>query len=294
MKHEFWTIAYRKRQGNATLPDDRDTPFRVIPNNWRYWYADPHLICVDGKTWVFAEAYDRVLRRGVVSCCQLTENGATPWKVVLKQPWHLSYPHLLRKDGEIFMIPESYVAKEIAVFRAKHFPDQWEKVSVLQQGCESVDSTVFHFGGQRWLLTLTMDGGVDKLMLYPLTDEGISGEGLCVKTSDLNARPAGHLFRLGGKLVRPAQDCTASYGCALNLYEVKAVSENRFEEALLCKIYPGDLRSDLSHTAGGIHTYNFTEEYEVLDFKGYETDPLFWVMRPIWFIWRRVRKVFGK
>lgn len=293
MKHEFWTIAYRKRQGASTLLDDKETPFHVIPNNWRYWYADPHLICVQGATWVFAEAYDRILRRGVISCCRITENGATPWKVVLKQPYHLSYPHLLQKDGEIFMIPESYVANEIAVFRATHFPDQWEKVKVLKKGGEPVDSTVFHFGGKRWMLTMTMEGE-DRLMLYPLPDEGMSGEGFCARVSDAKVRPAGHLFRLGDRLIRPAQDCTESYGCALNLYEVNSVSENCFEETLISKIRPEELRSDLNRRPEGIHTYNFTDEYEVLDFKGYETDPLFWVMRPIWFIWRRIRKVINR
>ena len=293
MKHEFWTIAYRKRQGESTLLDDKKTPFQVIPNNWRYWYADPHLICVGGKTWVFAEAYDRVLRRGVISCCTITDTGATPWKVVLTQPYHLSYPHLLEKNGEIYMIPESYVANEIAVFRAKHFPDQWEKVTVLKQGGEPVDSTVFWFDGKQWLMTMTMAGGEDRLMLYPLTTEGLSGEGFCAKTSDPNVRPAGHLFRAGDKLIRPAQDCAESYGCALNLCEVTAVTKDCFEETLICKIKPEELQSDLRYVPQGIHTYNMTEEYEVIDLKGYETDPLFWIMRPVWFIWRRVREVFG-
>lgn len=293
MKHEFWTIAYRKRQGESTLLDDKKTPFQVIHNNWRYWYADPHLICVDGETWVFAEAYDRVLRRGVVSCCKIAEKGVTPWRVAMKQPYHLSYPHLLEKNGEIYMIPESYVADEIAVFRAKHFPDHWEKVAVLKQGGEPVDSTVFDFCGKRWMVTMTMDGGKDRLTLYPLTDNGISGEGYYAKVSDANARPAGHLFRVGDKLIRPAQDCTESYGCALNFYEVTAVTEEQFEETLICKIKPEELPSVLDYVPQGIHTYNMTEEYEVIDLKGYETDPLFWIMRPVWFIWRRVRKVFG-
>lgn len=291
MKHEFWTIAYRPRQGNSTLLDDRTTPFRVIPNNWRYWYADPHLIKVEGRTWVFAEAYDRVLRRGVVSCCEITEAGVTPWKVVLKQPYHLSYPHLLQKDGEIWMIPESYVANEIAVFRAKRFPEQWEKVKVLKQGGEPVDSTVFHSGGQRWLLTL--ECSEDKLMLYPLSDGGISGEGFCAKRADANARPAGYLFCRDGKLIRPAQDCTESYGCALNFYEVTAVAENEYAETLLAKLRPENIPCERSCALKGLHTYNMTEDYEVVDFKDYETDPLFWVMRPVWFIWRRVRKVLG-
>lgn len=293
MKHEFWTIAYRKRQGESTLLDDGQTPFQMIANNWRYWYADPHLICRDGKTWVFAEAYDRVLRRGVISCCTISENGATPWKVVLKQPYHLSYPHLVEKGGEIYMIPESYVANEIAVFRAKCFPDQWEKVAVLKQGGEPVDSTVFHFDGKRWLLTMTMAGGADRLMLYSLSDEGICHDGFCVKEADLNSRPAGYLFQSGGRWIRPAQDCTESYGCALNFYEVTHVSGNRYEERLIRKIMPEELKSDLNYVSKGLHTYNMTDEFEVIDFKGYEIDPLAYMMRPVWFIWRRVRKVFG-
>lgn len=275
------------------LLDDRDTPFRVIPNSWRYWYADPHLICRDGRTWVFAEAYDRVLRRGVISCCTIDKQGPTPWKVVLKQPCHLSYPHLLEKGGEIYMIPESYVANEVAVFRAKRFPDQWEKITILKQGGEPVDSTVFHFGGQRWMLTMTMAGGEDRLMLYPLTDNGISGDGYCAKVSDDNARPAGHLFRVGDKLIRPAQDCTESYGCALNFYEVTNVEDGCYEEILIRKLHPDEVRSDLNRPHQGLHTYNFTDSYEVIDIKGYEADPLRHVMRPVWFIWRRVRKVFG-
>lgn len=292
MKHEFWTIAYRKRQGDSTLLNDRQRPFRVIPNNWRYWYADPHLFRDGRDTWVFAEAYDRVLRRGVVSCCRITENGATPWRVVLKLPYHLSYPHILKQDGQIYMIPESYVADEIAVFRAKQFPEQWEKVGVLKKGGEPVDSTVFHFGNKRWMLT--MECVDDRLMLYPLGDDGITGEGHCVRKKDTNIRPAGHLFRVGDKLLRPAQDCTESYGCALNLYEVTDVTGDRLEEHLLCKIHPEEIRSDLGRKAEGIHTYNMTEEYEVLDLKGYEADPLFTIMRPVWFVWRRIRKVFDK
>ena len=31
---------------------------------------------------------------------------------------------------------------------------------------------------------------------------------------------------------------------------------------------------------------------EVIDLKEYETDPLFYIMRPIWFIWRRIKRLF--
>lgn len=100
-KFEFWTIAYRKR-GAKLLLEDSTAAFHIIKNTWRYWCADPHLFENEGRTYVFAELYDRVLRRGVIGCCEITDNGYTPWKIVLKMPWHLSYPHIFKKDGDIY------------------------------------------------------------------------------------------------------------------------------------------------------------------------------------------------
>ena len=62
-KFENWTVAYRRRNGNATLLEDIVSPFVCIPNTWRYWCADPHIFEENGKTYIFAELYDRVLRR---------------------------------------------------------------------------------------------------------------------------------------------------------------------------------------------------------------------------------------
>lgn len=291
MIHEFWTVAYRKREGNTTILDNRETPFHAIPNSWRYWYADPHFFKDENGTWIFAEACDLVLRRGVVSCCRIREDGSvTPWKVVLKLPYHLSYPHVFEKNGSVYMIPESYIADETALFETKDFPGHWEKTAVLRRGGSPVDSTVFSFGGKEWMFSMLLANGKEKLMLYPLEDGKAVGEGIYAQSDDLNARPAGKLFYVGDKLIRPAQDCTESYGCALNFYEVKEVSSNQYSETLIAKIHPKDVPSDLAWVPQGIHTYNLTDEYEVVDFKEYRKDPLFTIMRPVWGVWRRVKK----
>lgn len=153
-----------------------------------------------------------------------------------------------------------------------------------------MDSTVFKLGDRTWMLSLLENS---RLMLYSLTDQGLT-EVCSVKGNDSNNRPAGGLFYWNEKLIRPAQDCTRSYGCALNLYEVTAVGDDGYSEKLLKKISPDQIRSDLGRTANGIHTYNLNDDYEVIDLKGYETDPLFYIMRPVWFLWRRIRKVLGK
>ena len=293
-RFEKWAVAYRIRNGRQTLLDDRTSRFTSIPNTWRYWAGDPHAIEENGKTFVFAELYDRILRRGVIGCCELDAQGPTPWKIVLKQPFHLSYPHLLRQGEDIYMIPESYVGREIAVYKAVHFPERWEKVKVLKSEWVTVDSTVFGYDRRSWMLTLQFDKNHEKLVLFSVDHSGLSSNGLVVSVDDVNKRPAGYFFADGERLIRPAQDCSESYGCALNLYEVEQVSEEAYSEQLILKLRPEDIYTDLRGTPAGLHTYNTTEHYELIDLKEYETDYWFWVMRPVWFIWRRVKRVFGR
>ncbi|MBR4960855.1 MAG: hypothetical protein IKY52_08170 [Clostridia bacterium] len=288
-KFENWTIAYRRRSGNRTLPENTDAPFTCIPNTWRYWCADPHIITENGKTYIFAELYDRVLRRGVIGYCELRENGVTPWQIALKMPFHLSYPHLLRKDADIYMIPESYVADEIAVYKAVSFPDCWEKRMVLREHFCAVDSTILEWDRKAYMLTLKFTGDTERLVLFSMENEGWKKDGQTVVENDHQKRPGGHFFFHNGDYIRPAQDCSESYGCALNFYKVTSLDP--YTEELVAKIKPDMLRTDLGRIADGIHTYNRNEQYEVIDLKGYETDILFYIMRPVWFIWRRIRKL---
>lgn len=293
-RFEEWTIAYRSIDKAALLLDDRAREFHIIKNTWRYWCADPHLFEHDGRTYVFAELYDRVIRRGVIGCCEITENGYTPWKVVLKMPWHLSYPHVFFYHNEIFMIPESYMRKEIAVYKAISFPEKWEKFSTLKADYITVDSTLFSVGEKNWLQTLHFSGNHECFEMFQVENGKLFEKPLVINVDDANKRPGGKLFSYRGKLVRPAQDCTQSYGCALNFYEVTKVEKDAYEEVLLTKVRPTEIRSDFLKIPQGIHTYNQSEKYEVIDLKSYEKDWLFYIVRPVWFIWRRVKKVFRK
>ena len=291
-KFERWTVAYRKRQADRTLLNDRTSPFTVIPNSWRYWAADPHMIESDGKQYVFAELYDRVLRKGVIGYSVIGEEGASCWRVALKAPHHLSYPHLIKHQGSVYMIPESYVANEIAVYKALSFPDRWQKVAVLCADCCAVDSTVLSLGEQAHLLTLRFEDTGERLMLYPFEGDALSENGVCIAANDPNKRPAGHFFKQDGLLIRPAQDCTESYGCALNFYKIHVAGVHDYKEELLLKIDPAELQTDFGKVPQGLHTYNVNEHYEVIDLKDYEYDLLFHFTRPVWFLWRRIKKIF--
>lgn len=292
-KFEFWTIAYRKR-GAKLLLEDSTVAFHIIKNTWRYWCADPHLFENDDRTYVFAELYDRVLRRGVIGCCEITDNGYTPWKIVLKMPWHLSYPHIFKKDGEVYMIPESYVGNEIALYKAIQFPEKWKKVRTLKENFVAVDSTLFSYEDRMWLQTLQFEKNHELFQLFAVEGDKLLNNPFQIAMDDANKRPAGKLFWYNNKFYRPAQDCTDRYGCALNFYEVTKVKNDAYQETLAVKILPTEIHSDFPGIPQGIHTYNQSEKYEIIDLKSYETDWLYPIMRVFWFIYRKLKGAFNR
>lgn len=289
MKLEFWTIAYRPR-GEKLLLEETVRPFRTISNTWRYWAADPHLFEHEGKTWVFAELYDRVLRRGVIGCCYLTEDGASPWRVALKMPFHLSYPHIFRREGGIYMIPESYVGKEIGLYKAVEFPYRWERVRPLRSDIITVDTTLLPWQDQTWLLTQQEAEAGGNLVLMTENCE----KSWTVSEHDPLTRPAGPVFLHEAGLLRPAQNCADGYGRALRFNRVDKVGEGCYQETLIAEIRPEQIASNLKFEAQGIHTYGQSEKYEIIDLKGFERDVLAVIMRPIWYIWRRLKRIVRK
>ncbi len=74
------------------------------------------------------------------------------------------------------------------------------------------------------------------------------------------ARPAGRLFRRGGALIRPGQDCSRRYGEAVVLQPGRrAVAEDYRETPV------GRIEADWMPGIEGTHTYTFDSRYECLD-----------------------------
>lgn len=291
MRFEEWTVAFREKKKHKTLLNDLNSEFHIIHNTWRYWCADPHIFEWNGTNYVFAELYDRILRRGVIGVCAICEDKVSKWEVVLKEAHHLSYPHIFCDGSAIYMIPESYVAQEIDLYIAEDFPRKWKKISVLKDHFVAVDSTMVEYENKKWMFTLQFDNDNELFKIFSLDEKQLKNETV-IAINDLNKRPGGKVFKWNGKLIRPAQDCTKGYGNSLNFFEIKEIGEKRYEEELFCKIDSQAIKSDFGKEAKGIHTYNFNEFYEVIDFKSYERDIFFWIVRPIWYVWRKIKRLF--
>jgi hypothetical protein len=185
---------------------------------------------------------------------------------VLRCPFHLSYPFVFEHEGEIYMIPETRGNLRVELYRATSFPTTWTAEAVLLDDIHAVDATIQKFNGRFWMFAGISNGrysNSDELCLFfadALTGPWTPHRSNPVLSDVRRSRPAGMLFYEEGRLIRPSQDCGKAYGYALEFSEVLKLSETEYEERPLRRIEPGLIAGCI-----GTHTYNRTEQFEVVD-----------------------------
>jgi len=230
-------------------------------------YADPFLIEHAGSVHLFCEEVALAEHRGVISHVDLAQPGAVP-EAVLRAPHHLSYPFLLEHEGRPLMVPESASARRVELWRATNFPTRWERDSVLLDDVALADATVVEHDGRWWLFGTVAEPGaslLDELHLFLAPDlrgPWTSHPGNPVVSDARCARPAGPIFRRGGRLVRPAQDGGRRYGGALVLQEITTLTPTAYAERPLERIDPRDVPG-----ARAVHHLSATAGFEAIDIR---------------------------
>jgi hypothetical protein len=269
-----WFIAYRRIGGEASADGDSARLTMITPPAGRF-YADPFLFRHDGRRFIFFEDYDWSRRRAVICYVEIDAGGRhrSP-RVALSQDCHLSYPFVFEEGDAVYMLPETAGRRTVELYRAARFPDEWTLDRVLLRDVAATDATLVRHDGRLWLfVAIAVDGGrpVDELFLF--SSESLGGEWephpMNPVVSDVRcARPAGRVFLQGGHLIRPAQDCSRSYGGRLVFNRVEALSATDYREQPIGAIEPapdsGNLRT---------HSYDSDGTYEVLD--GFRMRPRF-------------------
>lgn len=266
---EEWILAIRKRSGALLFEDGgAERSFNIIPNTGRYWAADPFLFKHDGKTYVFFEMYDRWKGRGLIGYREIFgDNSFSDMKEVLDCGHHLSYPNIFEHNGEIYFIPESYMANQIILYRAVRFPDKWEKCAVLVDDIIACDTTMID---EEYMITLANNSTNTKTeTLLFRNHEGKWQRTLNnpVETNPAYARCGGKIFKYKDRLIRPAQDGVGGYGMGVVFREILSYGEKEYKEQTLGKITIDDIKYNAERRYDGVHTYNFNDEYEIIDLK---------------------------
>ncbi len=260
---ESWNVAYRNKPVGTIIKDIKSC-FSVIPNSIRYWAADPMVFKYQKKTYIFAELYDYVLRRGTIGYTVFENNKFTKWKQVIVENHHLSYPNVFMIGDNVFMMPESSACNKLVLYKAVDFPDKWELFKVVKNNVKWVDTTLRKNGSEYLGFTQQITNPTLDLVLRFSSDLELLACYTMSKNSSVY-RCGGRLFEYDNYLVRVCQDCTSTYGGAL-IFRFCNVS-NPIKEYKTISITPDIVVLDRHMLRTGIHTYTAQSDIEVIDIK---------------------------
>lgn len=234
----------------------------VVPKG--QWIADPFIFEENGRHFLFCEQYFEKQNKAAISCFEIINGEAVNGKLVISEPYHLSYPCIFKYRDKYYLIPESSSNKTIDLYEALEFPYKWEHRKTLLSGLKYVDSTVCCVGEKYYLFSYHKSTKDWKLVIFSMDMTNLSLTKILEKSYALNeGRPAGFLFRENGKLLRPAQDCRKKYGEKIILYQVDRFSDTEYQEHKIDEI---SIKSnEFPPFVSRIHTINRDSKYEVID-----------------------------
>ena len=285
MLEEFYGIALRKKKNrNDVFWTNSLFEFDEIRFNIssRYWVADPFIVEDNDKVYVFYELYDYFKGKGVIAYSLVEQNRASTPNIIIEEKVHLSFPFIW-KDGEnYYIMPESSGDSNLVVYVASEFPVKWIKHSILLNDVKLCDSVRFDTlkRNETYIISSSMDTQKEYYWcdvtnkLYK--DE--NGKPRFIKdlsSGSIGIRNAGAILRLDDNLYRPGQVSDHNnYGHGLSIWRLTPdLSDDECVYSFVSEEAIGHFNTE-SITADkivGIHTYNSSEKFEVVDFKYYRS-----------------------
>ena len=194
--------------------------------------ADPFMVRENNTWYMFFEVMNRRTHHADIGLA--TSEDGFHWayqRIVLDEPFHLSYPYVFKWNGEYYMIPETRYAGSIRLYKATNFPTEWSFIDTLVDG-EYRDSSIFYYDGKWWMTTATTNG----VLLLFYADNLLGPWREHTKSPVINgncncARPGGRVLVLDdGRIIRYTQDDFPTYGNQVRAFEITKLTVADYEE----------------------------------------------------------------
>ena len=237
-KRTEWAIGIYRGDSPLTLaPTKRNKPVLTaqdVTDVQATLVADPFMVQENGTWYMFFEVFNAATDQGEIALAT-SQNGSswTYQRVVLDEPYHLSYPYVFEWQGEWYMLPETYQKNEARLYRADDFPYRWSYVGTLIEG-QYVDSSLLHYEDRWWLFTAPYKDNDHRLRLFfaddllgPWTEHPSSP---IVDWDPHIARPGGRMVAYEDRIIRYAQDSYPRYGIQVYAFEISELTPTTYRE----------------------------------------------------------------
>ena len=274
-----WLIFYRN-----------NSKWKILKGKKGYWYADPTLFEHEGKIYLFTEAFEIGCQIGRLAVSEYKEGTFTEPEVIIKKPYHMSYPCTFEEDGKVYMIPETSQNHTMEIYIAENENlTKWTKCKDLLSGIKCVDTTVFSFNESLYLFTYLQGKNEFITKVYILDIQNLSvREIYSKKSTDNNLRPAGRPFQSeDGEWMRPVQNNIRLYGESMRF-----ITFNPTEKEWLGRVkYNVDAKMlGLDKYGSRTHTFGKIGNLEVVDVLHEYKSPVV----PLFKIRRRLNNLYFK
>jgi hypothetical protein len=257
------------RVGKGSLLDFDPADTSVISVDGNRFLADPFLFENNGETFLFFEDFSYDTDLGHIGVGKMNGTKFEMIGPAYTAPHHLSFPFVFRQGGDIFMLPETYQANRLEVWRAVDFPTGWELYSTALEGVSAVDTVLTEINGEWWLFTnICRDSFNDhcaELHIFrtdgpAMTNVEPHAQNPVVIGSD-TARGGGRVFFEDGRWFRISQDNSGGgYGYGFNIMEIEQLDLQHYRERRVRHVTP-----DFLPGLTGCHQFDAAGELFVID-----------------------------
>jgi hypothetical protein len=196
--------------------------------------ADPFMIRTGDLWHLFFEVLPKHTKVGQIGVA--VSGDSVHWQyrgIVLREPFHVSYPHVFAWEGEHYLIPETLQAGAVWLYKSSRFPFGWKRERALLRG-RFADPTIFRHNNRWWLFVCDTPYDHWSLRLFHAPELMGAWEehpaSPIVENDCSCARPAGRMLLRDGRLVRFAQDCRQQYGDRVWAFEITELGPARYVE----------------------------------------------------------------
>ena len=272
--HEKWTIGVIDQSIEQLMKEKklRKVTFHSrVPKN--SFYADPFAIAQKEHIRLFFENYSYKTLIGKISTISFNKESHQFGEVhdLIEEPYHLAFPFILKRDQEIFILPETSISGKQWFYRYDLNTNTAKKQDIfIEKDC--VDAIVFQHEGLEWLFC-GLKTQLPNTLLFAYY-RGDAKNGLWtphqqnpIISDARGARMAGPIIKYNGSLIRFSQKNNLYYGEGIRVNRIIDLSPTCYKEEELFLIDA----SSLPKYNRGMHSIFVCQKHIVIDAKRYST-----------------------
>lgn len=194
--------------------------------------ADPFLFVHQELLWLFAEEHRYESRGEIIA---YSTDDLVAWKchgVVLREPFHLSYPQVFAHNGRCWMLPEVAQSGAVWLYSTDSFPFHWKKEACLIS-LPLLDPTLIESKGNFYVFATDLEGWLRLYRATELTGQYFEHPASPITRDPRYNRCGGAIItNYDGKMYRLAQDGAEYYGKGLHALRIVSLSPTEYIEKI--------------------------------------------------------------